>query len=516
MLTQRLRLLMVLLACCCLADCGTVVPNIKEAWDSDIPAGVDKHGYTIAPIPGAGQIEWEIKSRLYCDLKAAVQATNAYYGGLRIPQDWNAQVSLSLEVDESAALNPGVALNDPLATAMTTFGVLGKAPVTVTTPQTFSLGIGGSLSSTATRTDKFDPTWTIERLSKANPPAKPDVNGDFPLCGPGGPDPRGDPLRIDPLDPDHHIVPATSSPLLIESDLGITDWLLGAMYTNLAIASDSGLRSLTVEEIAAERQALKDYRFKKPQNDCTKSAKDKRLVQGFTEAQTAQIVASGVYASSLVKVFDDDQMTSATEAELKPLQTKLALHPELKDDPELQRNIKQVENEVTFAAAKVASKTIDNDLNNLLALGTVTPCDIATFFGNGGSPTDLQGFLKAGYDQLEIASIIKASKPAAAGSGGGSAGGGTTPKPDTLTLEIKFVIVSSGNVTPTWKLVRVSANTSSTPLFAIGRTRTHDVIITIGPPGQQTANTHLASQIGVSVANALQSTPSSNTFTFPF
>jgi hypothetical protein len=308
---------MVLLSCCCLTGCGTVVPDIKEAWDSDIPAGVDQHGGTIAPIPGAGQIEWEIKSRIYCDLKAAVQATNSFYGEYRLPQDWIAQVSLSLEVDESSALNPGVALNNPLATAMTTFGVLGKAPVTVATPQLFSFGVGGTLSSTATRTDKFDPTWTIETLSRANPPAKPDVNGFFPLCGPGGPDPRGDPLVSD-----IHAVPATSSPLLIESDLGLTGWLLGAMWANKSFESDIALRHLTNEEVAAERQALKDYRFG---------------TVGFTNAQTAQIVASGAYATSLVKDFDDDPMTSAKEAELKPLQTRLTLYPELKNDPELQR-----------------------------------------------------------------------------------------------------------------------------------------------------------------------------------
>jgi hypothetical protein len=120
--------------------------------------------------------------------------------------------------------------------------------------------------------------------------------------------------------------------------------------------------------------------------------------------------------------------------------------------------------------------------------------------------------IKEGYTPAEVTQIL-ASK----GSNSGS-GGGTTPKPDTVSIEIKFVIVSNGNVTPTWKLVRVSANTGSTPFFGMGRTRTHDVIITIGPKTRATANTHLASQIGVSVSNAnraLLTTSPSNTFTFP-
>ena len=72
-------------------------------------------------------------------------------------------------------------------------------------------------------------------------------------------------------------------------------------------------------------------------------------------------------------------------------------------------------------------------------------------------------------------------------------------------LEIKFIIVSNGNISPTWKLVRVTANNGSAPLFATGRTRTHDLIITIGPSNQKTLNTHLASQIGQAVSSGNQS-----------
>jgi hypothetical protein len=84
-------------------------------------------------------------------------------------------------------------------------------------------------------------------------------------------------------------------------------------------------------------------------------------------------------------------------------------------------------------------------------------------------------------------------------------------------------VVSSGNATPQWNLVRVSANTGS-PFFDMNRTRTHDLIITIGPgkvemqqtpngqtvarvvPTQGAQDAHLASQIGLAVANALHNT----------
>jgi hypothetical protein len=67
------------------------------------------------------------------------------------------------------------------------------------------------------------------------------------------------------------------------------------------------------------------------------------------------------------------------------------------------------------------------------------------------------------------------------GGGGNQAGGGSSQKIDVYSYEIKFVIISSGSVNPTWKLVNVSSGTGSLPLVSAGRTRTHDLILTFGP-----------------------------------
>jgi hypothetical protein len=84
-----------------------------------------------------------------------------------------------------------------------------------------------------------------------------------------------------------------------------------------------------------------------------------------------------------------------------------------------------------------------------------------------------------------------------------------------ITHDVKFVIVTDGNVSPTWKLVRVSANTNS-PLFDAMRTRTQEAIITLGPldqskgPGAPSSlsvnaeNSHFAQEIGSAVAQALR------------
>jgi hypothetical protein len=85
-------------------------------------------------------------------------------------------------------------------------------------------------------------------------------------------------------------------------------------------------------------------------------------------------------------------------------------------------------------------------------------------------------------------------------------------KKDVLQNQITFAVQYGGNATPTWKLVRVSANPSSTFLSA-QRSRTQDLVITLGPAPNDAAaaaqqrqqNQDLAAAIGIAVANAINS-----------
>jgi hypothetical protein len=310
MYARRVSSLAIILMSWGLVGCGLTIPEIKEVFDADYPGIPEEQ---TPPVSGTAQIEFEIKKKVFCELKDAVAAANnypvtetAYLGGPRtvkyrslIPPRWIAQIALSLQVDESVSLNPGLSFTHFMANATRVFGVQNS----VTIPQSFNLGLGANLSSTATRTDKFTPQYSIAFLSR---PKKSDS-----VCHP-----KNDPFKMlgwsTPL----------SSPFLIESNLGIEKWLIGAMVVNAHIPSD------------------------------------------------------------------------------------------------------------------ITSK-----------------------------------------------------------------GGGST-KADAVSYEIKFVIVSNGNVTPTWKLVRVSANTGNNPFFGLGRTRTHDLIITIGPDTTATSNAHLASMISTGVASA--------------
>jgi hypothetical protein len=81
--------------------------------------------------------------------------------------------------------------------------------------------------------------------------------------------------------------------------------------------------------------------------------------------------------------------------------------------------------------------------------------------------------------------------------------------PKTLTDEIVFVVMASGDVTPTWKLVRFTA--TGGPFASIARTRSDTLIITLGPfdrpkksPSKEAQDSHLAAKIGAAVADALK------------
>jgi hypothetical protein len=85
-----------------------------------------------------------------------------------------------------------------------------------------------------------------------------------------------------------------------------------------------------------------------------------------------------------------------------------------------------------------------------------------------------------------------------------------------ISHEVKFIIVSNGNATPTWQLIRIAANaaalTNAAPAFLdTGRTRTHDLIVTLGPtdktgdvPTTRGQDVHNTRAVAAAVATAVR------------
>lgn len=209
-----------------LAGCGTTPPSISERTDRDIPPNSK-----LLPdnnLSASAQIEFEIKKQVFCELRHAVRdAVKVFYGeGVRartvnrgfLPSDWGALVSLSLTVDESSSLGPGISFTEVLPNSIRTF----YPGNTVTSPQSFGLSVGGNFSSKATTIHKFDSFYKIGRLSA-------DIS-ERSIC-------RYDIPENDPIVSAGY-QPATSSPL-ITSELGIRDWLIGSLFSTRGIPSDS-------------------------------------------------------------------------------------------------------------------------------------------------------------------------------------------------------------------------------------------------------------------------------------
>lgn len=182
-----------------LSGCGVVVPEIPEVWDRSDPLATQ-------------HMEMQIKRAVYCELRDAIAATRGnysarYYQGknvtttadLPLPDTWGIQATFTFQVDETTKFVPGVSFNTVLKNGITNF--VGHP--SVTTPQSFAFGLGGTLSSQATRIDTFDVFYTVGDIAYVY--SKKDV------CSY---------TNADLMGPDSH-----SSPLLVRSELGIVDWL---------------------------------------------------------------------------------------------------------------------------------------------------------------------------------------------------------------------------------------------------------------------------------------------------
>lgn len=80
-------------------------------------------------------------------------------------------------------------------------------------------------------------------------------------------------------------------------------------------------------------------------------------------------------------------------------------------------------------------------------------------------------------------------------------------KQNALSHEVKFEVLTGGNLTPSWQLVHATVNPAS-PFLSTNRNRIHDLLITFGPTEQKTdglvgaaAASYLAAQIGLAVNN---------------
>jgi hypothetical protein len=95
-------------------------------------------------------------------------------------------------------------------------------------------------------------------------------------------------------------------------------------------------------------------------------------------------------------------------------------------------------------------------------------------------------------DNVKAADLLHSSKPK---------GANKPEKVDVYSYDLKFVVVSSGGVSPQFKLIPLSGG--GTPILNLNRTRTHELLLTFGPTGPNgftpsdiSFSQHISTQLG--------------------
>jgi hypothetical protein len=125
---------------------------------------------------------------------------------------------------------------------------------------------------------------------------------------------------------------------------------------------------------------------------------------------------------------------------------------------------------------------------------------------------DLRGSSPLLRSDLGIEAYLREATPASlifSSSAQAAGGAGKTSKYDVFSYEIKFVVITSGSISPVWKLVNLNAGTGSLPLANAGRTRTHDLTLTFGPGTNGPIDFALQTHFTGRVVQALQTLQSS-------
>lgn len=136
-----------------LSGCGSYVPELQEFYETPINGrtmvqAIVEHVQCEVQNAILSVILEDMSEALAPEIVKVEKETGKKPGrSLDWLDNWGAQVTLTLTIDEKSALNPGVAFNTPMVSAVTSFP--GK--VNVSTPQSYTLGLGGTLSADATR-----------------------------------------------------------------------------------------------------------------------------------------------------------------------------------------------------------------------------------------------------------------------------------------------------------------------------------------------------------------------------
>jgi len=190
------------------SGCGARVPDIQEFWGTPEDARFKVNNISVQVVcelrRAVQKVFWDIENDPLIFAPTPGRATPRPRK-LKWFEAWGAQVTLNLNIVENTGVAPGVSFNSIMPNVITTFPTGGN----VTSPQSHATALGGSVTATATRTDKLNMFFMVQELKEAYP------SRDL-TC----------------------IPPPTNADLFIQSDLKLYDWLRAALLPYQAYTAD--------------------------------------------------------------------------------------------------------------------------------------------------------------------------------------------------------------------------------------------------------------------------------------
>src|SRR5262249_29787522 len=106
---------------CVLTGCGTFVPDFGEFYDTAVPESLVDAIVSHVHCEVKSQVEFLILDDIDLAQRTAVESGAPPRRHLQWLDNWGAQLSLTLTVEEKTTLSPGVTLNKILPNAVTPF-----------------------------------------------------------------------------------------------------------------------------------------------------------------------------------------------------------------------------------------------------------------------------------------------------------------------------------------------------------------------------------------------------------
>jgi len=131
------------------AACGLYTPD-KDPFTSNAPVAPD---YKFSR---QGSYESGLVDHVTCEISKGLAETVKQWPGIpNLGANWGTAVTLSMTVEDQTGLSPGVTFIQPLRNVVFPFSTGGN----VTSPQSFSLSIGGTASVNALKTETIQYTF---------------------------------------------------------------------------------------------------------------------------------------------------------------------------------------------------------------------------------------------------------------------------------------------------------------------------------------------------------------------